>query len=81
MSLMLPGARLDMMTAKRKQAGGIMDSREKFEKWFEDECEFITQSASNDTSAWIKHGFWTAWQASRAAMKQDLPLQHEAKEG
>ncbi|QHJ80322.1 MAG: hypothetical protein [Bacteriophage sp.] len=57
-----------------------MDSRAQFEEWFERECDFITKSPSKDSAAWIKYGYWTAWQASRAAMKQELPLQHEARD-
>lgn len=46
-----------------------MTDKEKFEAWFDRDCEFIKSSASADNLAWIKHGYWTAWQAALASQQ------------
>lgn len=64
-----------------------MDSLAQFEEWFA--CNYFDQYCTNifalDEDCEYLHGqvslAMKAWQASRAAMKQDLPLQQEAKEG
>jgi hypothetical protein len=81
MSLMLHGARLDMMIAKRKQAGGIMDSRAQFEEWIEKETGFdirrtnypMTKSEDQQYADHNTNFAWKAWQASREAIEVELP--------
>lgn len=62
-----------------------MDSRAQFEEWFLVRYPLsrkgIEKYKDGDYVGEYAQSHWTAWQASRAAMKQDLPLQHEAKEG
>ena len=63
-----------------------MDSRAQFEEWAENAGALPwgylkrQRNTSGGYSIQIYTYMWHGWQASRAAMKQDLPLQHEAKE-
>lgn len=55
-----------------------MDSRAQFEDWY------FRRYGKKDLTKVIDHAefcdAWEVWQASRAAMKQELPLQHEARD-
>jgi hypothetical protein len=57
-----------------------MDSRAQFEEWFK--AHWVEKSAP--MLMFERHRLhniaWAAWQSSSAAMKDELPLQHEAKE-
>ena len=55
-----------------------MDSRSKFEGWFEREYKHLESSKYTDVVPHIKYGFWAAWQASRAAIEVELPAYRDA---
>lgn len=65
-----------------------MDSRAQFEDWIKKETGFEVYRTDYpmtkiEDQQYVDHSTnlaWEAWQASRAAMKDELPLQHEAKE-
>lgn len=60
-----------------------MDSREQLEEWCVNVGTYSLSYADSTRTRYVNgktNVAWKAWQASRAAMKQDLPLQHEAKE-
>lgn len=68
------------VSAKIKQAGGIMDSRAQFEKWMIGVYDTrLLRQGENYMGETVQRQ-WEVWQASRAAMKQELPLQHEARD-
>lgn len=52
-----------------------MDSRAQFEEWYGNDVVLgtVMDNAFKEVS-------WQAWQASRAAMNNELPLQHEARD-
>lgn len=60
-----------------------MDSRAEFEAWCDMSFPFKKDRfylLFGEYRSQFTRQLWQAWQASRAAMKDDLPLQHEAKE-
>lgn len=57
-----------------------MDSRAHFEEWCIASGFDFSRGNDGDYNDFATDTAWQAWQASRAAMNSELPLQHEARD-